>query len=144
MAGKYPRISPVFLFCYRWSCGPGSVVAIPTGRSGDRIPVRARLSVPVQTVPEAHPASCTIDTESFLGVKSGWGVKLTRHPLLVPWSRKSKYIPLLPLWAVRPVQSLSTCTKVHLTFLPFTDDPGSKTDQRCVRRIGMQNYVRKD
>jgi len=28
-------------------------------------------------------------------------------PLLVPWSRKSGAIPLLRLWAVRPVQSLS-------------------------------------
>jgi hypothetical protein len=25
-------------------------------------------------------------------------------------------IPLLPLWAVRPVQSLSACTRVHFTF----------------------------
>jgi len=37
-------------------------------------------------------------------------------PLLVPWSRKSIAIPLLPLWAVRPVQSLSACTRVHFTF----------------------------
>ena len=37
-------------------------------------------------------------------------------PLLVPWSRKSRVIPLLPLWAVRPVQSLSACTRVHFTF----------------------------
>jgi len=36
-------------------------------------------------------------------------------PLLVPWSRKSRAIPLLPLWAVRPVQSLSACTRVHFT-----------------------------
>ena len=36
-------------------------------------------------------------------------------PLLVPWSRKIRAIPLLPLWAVRPVQSLSACTRVHLT-----------------------------
>ena len=28
----------------------------------------------------------------------------------------STAIPLLPLWAVRPVQSLSACTRVHLTF----------------------------
>jgi hypothetical protein len=29
-------------------------------------------------------------------------------------------IPLLPLWAVRPVQSLSACTRVHFSFtLPF-------------------------
>jgi hypothetical protein len=38
--------------------------------------------------------------------------------LLVPWSWKSRAIPLLPLWAVRPVQSLSACTRVHFTFLP--------------------------
>jgi len=41
---------------------------------------------------------------------------LTPHPLLVPWSRKSRVILLLPLWAVRPVQSLSDCTRVHFTF----------------------------
>ena len=40
-------------------------------------------------------------------------------PLLVPWSRKSSAISLLLLWAVRPVQSLSVCTRVHFT-LPFT------------------------
>ena len=28
----------------------------------------------------------------------------------------SRAIPLLPLWAVRPVQSLSACTRAHLTF----------------------------
>ena len=49
-------------------------------------------------------------------VKSGRGVTLTPHPLLVWWSRKSRAIPLLPLWAVRPVQSLSACTRVHFTF----------------------------
>jgi len=38
------------------------------------------------------------------------------HYLLVPWSRKSRVIPLLPLWAVWPVQSLSACTTVHFTF----------------------------
>ena len=36
--------------------------------------------------------------------------------LLVPWSRKSRAIPLLPLWAVSPVQSLRACTRVHFTF----------------------------
>jgi len=57
---------------------------------------------------------------SFPGVKSGRGVTLTPHPLLVPWSRKSRATPLLPLWAVRPVQSLSACTRVHFTFTFFT------------------------
>ena len=49
-------------------------------------------------------------------VKSGLGVTLTPHPLLMPWLRKSTAIPLLPLWAVQPVQSLSTCTRLHFTF----------------------------
>jgi len=78
--------------------------------------VEARFSAPVQTGPGAHPASCTMGTGSFPRVKSGQGVTLTPHPLLVPWSRKSTAIPLLPLWAVRPVQSLSACTRVHFTF----------------------------
>ena len=73
----------------------------------------ARFSAPVQTGPGAHPASCTVGTRSFPGVKSDRGVTLTPHPLLVPWSRKSVAIPLLPLWAVRPVQSLRACTTVH-------------------------------
>ena len=55
------------------------------------------------------------------GVKSGRGVRLTHHPLLVPWSRKSRAIPLLPLWAVRSVQSLSACKRVHFTYLNFFD-----------------------
>jgi len=88
--------------------GPGSSVGIATelraGRSGDRVPVGARFSAPVQTGPGAHPASCTMGTGSFPGVKSGRGVTLSPHPLIVSWSRKSRAIPLLPLWAVRLVQ----------------------------------------
>jgi len=86
------------------------------GRSGDRIAVGARFSAPVQTDPGTHPASCTMGNGSFPGVKSGRGVTLTPHLLLVPWSRKGRAIPLLALCAVRPVQSLSACTRVHFTF----------------------------
>ena len=68
--------------------GTGRSVGIATelraGRSGDRIPVGARFSAPVQTGPGAHPASCKMGTASFPGVKSGQGVTLTPHPLLVP------------------------------------------------------------
>jgi len=49
-------------------------------------------------------------TGTFPGVKSGRGVTLTPDPLLVPWSRKDRVIPLLPLWAVRPVQYSYTST----------------------------------
>ena len=37
----------------------------------------ARFSAPVQTGPEAHPASCTMGTGSFQGVSCGRGVTLT-------------------------------------------------------------------
>ena len=52
----------------------------------DRIPVEARFSAPIHTGPGAHPASCTIGTGSFPRIKSGRGVTLTPHPLLVLWS----------------------------------------------------------
>jgi len=47
--------------------------------------VGARFSAPVHTGPGAHPASCTMGTGSFPRPKSGRGVTLTSHPLLVPW-----------------------------------------------------------
>ena len=54
---------------------------------------------PVQTGPEAHPASCKMGTGSFPGTKCGRGVLLTTHPLLVPRSWKSRAILLPTLWA---------------------------------------------
>ena len=44
---------------------------------------------------------------------AGWSQSRFPVPFLVPWSRKSRAIPLHPLWAIRPVQSLSACTMVH-------------------------------
>jgi len=110
--------------------GPGSSVGIATGYGLDGPRSNpgggARFSAPVQTSPGAHPASCTIGTGSFPAVKSGRGVTLTPHPLPVPWSRKRRAIPLLPLWAVRSVQSLSACTRVHFTFY-LLGETNSKT-----------------
>jgi hypothetical protein len=64
--------------------GPGSVVGIATsyGLGGPGIESRwgARFSAPVQTGPRAHPATFTMGTGSFPGVKSGRGVTLTPHP----------------------------------------------------------------
>jgi hypothetical protein len=53
---------------------------------------------PVQTGPGAHPASRTLGAGSFPGVKYDRCVLLTHHPLLVPWSWKSRAIPLPTLW----------------------------------------------
>jgi hypothetical protein len=101
--------------------GPGSVARysdwLRTGQSGDRIPVGVRFSALVQTGPGAHPASCTLGTGSFPGVKGARGVTPTPHPLLVPWSRKGRVIIVISLWAIQPVQSLSACTRVHFTLL---------------------------
>jgi len=77
--------------------------------------VGASFSAPVQSGPGAQQTPCTMGTGFFPGVKSGRGVKLTPHSLLVPWSWKRTAIPLLPLWPVRPVQSLSVCTRMHFT-----------------------------
>ena len=56
-----------------YGCGPRQLSrysdSLRTGRSGDRIPVGARFSAPVQTGPGAHPAYYTMVTGSFSGVK---------------------------------------------------------------------------
>ena len=81
--------------------------------------MEARFSAPIQTDPGAHLASYTMGTGSLFGVKSGRGVTLAHHPLLVPCSRKSRTVPLLPLCAVRPVQSLSACTVQLYLYSPY-------------------------
>jgi hypothetical protein len=51
--------------------GSGSVVGIATGYGLDGQGIESRwgvrFSAPVQTGSGTHPASCTMDTESFLG-----------------------------------------------------------------------------
>ena len=69
--------------------GPGGSVGIATdyGLDGpESNPGGGEIFRPIQTGPGAHPASYTMGTGSFPGVKSGQGVTLTPHPLLVPWS----------------------------------------------------------
>ena len=101
-------------------CGPGSVVGIATGYGldGPGIKSRWRRDFSHLSRPTLGPTQLPVQWVLGLspGVKSGRGVTLTPHPLLVPMSWKSRAIPLLPLWAVRPVQSLSACTKVTFTF----------------------------
>ena len=63
-------------------------------------------------------------TGSFSVIKSGRGVTLTLHPLLAPSSIKGRAIPLLPLWAIQPIQSLSNCTRVHFTFFLLSGSGG--------------------
>ena len=67
------RDSSVDISTYYGLVGPGI-----ESRCGRDFP---HLSRPVLG---AHPASCTMGTGSFLGVKIGRGVTLTAHPLLEP------------------------------------------------------------
>ena len=122
--------------------GSGSVVGIATGYGLDSSGIESRwgrdfphlsrpalgsTQPPVQRVPDLSP-----------GVKSGRGVTLTAHPLLVPWSRKSRAIPLFPLWAVRLVQSLSACTRVNFVFF-FNDWGYDRTRNiRMRKRVEMK------
>ena len=65
-----------------------SVQRLPTGWTVRRSnPGGARFSAPVQTGLEAHPASCTMCTGSFPGVRCCRGVTLNPHPLLVQRSK---------------------------------------------------------
>ena len=82
--------------------GPGSSVDIATDYGLDGPGTESRCGEifrPFQTSPGVHPASCTMGTGSFPGVKYGRGVLLTTHPLLVPLSWKSRAIPLPNLTA---------------------------------------------
>jgi len=71
-------------------------------------------------------------------------VTLTPHPLLVLWSRKSRDIPLLPLWAVWPVQSLSACTTVQFIFT-YTSTPPmchmACTERQCLYNGALYLYL---
>ena len=73
------------------------------GWSGDRLPVGARFSAPVQTGPGAHPASSTMGTGSFPGVK--WPGRGVDHPPTSSAEVKVRvelylYTPSGPSWPV--------------------------------------------
>jgi hypothetical protein len=84
--------------------GGESVVGLATryglDGSGDRIPVGARISAPVQTGPGAHPAPYTMGTGSFPRVK--WpGRDIDHPPPLAPRLRKEKSYTSTPALGLR-------------------------------------------
>jgi hypothetical protein len=53
---------------------------LPAGWSGDRIPVEAKFSAPVQTGTGSQSAFCTMGFGSIPRIESGRVVTLTPHP----------------------------------------------------------------
>jgi hypothetical protein len=93
-------------------CWPDSSVGIATGYGleGPRIESGWRRDFPHLSRPAlAHPASCTIGTGSFPGVKSGPCVTLTPHLLLVPWAWKGRAIRSMRRTACTEPQCLYKC-----------------------------------
>ena len=77
-SGEFGEFSFIFIFgatpriCEIAKYGPEKrrmYIYIYISLSCDRIPVGARFFAPVQTSPGAYPASCTMGTDYFPGVK---------------------------------------------------------------------------
>jgi hypothetical protein len=98
-------------------------------RSGDRIPVGARFSAPIQTSHGAHPASCIMGSGSFPGVKrSGHGInhpppssaKVTESLELHLYSTSGPSWPVLwwnlplPLPYIKSKHDATAYTELHL------------------------------
>jgi len=147
----YYRLVVRFTSCKGWIykslflfTGRKSSVGIVTGYGwtvrGSN-PGGTRFSAPVQTALGAHPASCKMGTGSFPGGKERPG----REPDISDPSSfvvlKSITIPLLPLWTVCPVQSLSACTRVHFTFLPLFLFSPEEFYEVCIRQSVLHHQA---
>ena len=73
-----------------------------------------RASVPVQGWPLLISIRVWVNSRDIVHFEVSFQWKISMKQCR--WSWKSRAIPLLPLWAVRPVQSLSACTRVHFIF----------------------------
>ena len=104
-------------------CGPSSSVGIATGYGLDgpgSNPGGGEIFCTCPDRPWGPPSLLYNGYRVFPGGKERPGRDADPSSRLVPWSWKVRAIPLLPIWAVRPVQSLSACTRVTftLTFSP--------------------------
>jgi hypothetical protein len=108
------------------------------GRSGDRIPMRARFSVPIQTDPGAHSASCTKGYRvSFLCVKRPGCYLDHQTPFSAEFKEKiDLYLYSLcgPSWSVLRW----TCTLVRISFI----SPLPQTDEFFIHINKSRNKVR--
>jgi hypothetical protein len=81
-------------------CGPCSVVGITSSCGLDGPGIESRWGEIFRACPDRPWGPPSLLYNGYLvfpGVKSGRGVTLTPHPLLVPWLWKGRAIPLVPL-----------------------------------------------
>jgi hypothetical protein len=114
-ADNHAQIATRCLYTGTWFHWDSSVgIATGYGLGGQGIESRwgARFFAHVQTGPGAHPASCTMDSGSFPGVKRPR--RGVNHPiLLAPRSRKSRAIPLPPSGPSGLLRGTLTLTWFH-------------------------------
>ena len=116
MRQEYPAL---FMSCI---CGPGSSVGIATGYELDGPGIESRWGRDFSRLsrPALGPTQPPVQGYRVLpGVKSGRGVGLTPHPLLVPWSRKNT--PLMGCTACTEPQCLykgALYFYLYITYIP--------------------------
>ena len=137
-------------------------------------PVEGEISHACPDRPWGPPCLLYNAYRFFTGGKKRPGSDGEPSPLLMSWSRKSRAIlllplwalyrpyglyrasvplqrctlplpiPLLPLWTVQPVQSLSACTTVHFTFNYTCTPPMGRTactEPQCLYNGALYLYL---
>jgi len=109
---------------YLYLCGPDSSVGKTTGYGLHGLvrgsnPAGGEIFLTCPDRPWGPPSLLYNGYRVFPAGKERPGRNADPSPLLVPSSGKSRAIRLLPLWAVRPVQSLNACTVDLYLYSPY-------------------------